>query len=318
MPPMIEAHNLRRTFKTKTAQIEAVAGVDLLVEQGAIAGLLGPNGAGKSTLMRILVTLLRPSSGTASVAGHDLLRHRGEVRKRIGYVAQGHASDPAVSGRSELVFQARAFGVSKTEAHARAESLLEQFDITGPADRPTGSWSGGQRRRLDIALALCHSPELLVLDEPTTGLDPQSRAHLWDEIRRLRAGGVTIMLTTHYLEEADALCDRLTILDHGRVVAEDTPDELKRRIAGDVVTVDVEGPSEVALSLLRRQPFVRSAAAEDGQLRLYVDRGDTALPALLRLLDRAGLAPISLSLSKPSLDDVFLQQTGRSLRDTDA
>ncbi|MGH2585992.1 MAG: ATP-binding cassette domain-containing protein [Dehalococcoidia bacterium] len=313
---MIETHALRRSFTVGTASIEAVAGVDLHVEPGMIAGLLGPNGAGKSTLMRMLVTLLSPTSGTATVAGHDLLREQGEVRKRIGYVAQGGGSDPMVSGRDELVFQSRAHGLPRAEAHARAASLLEQFDLTASADRPTGGWSGGQRRRLDIALALCHQPMLLILDEPTTGLDPQSRARLWDEIRRLRDGGVTILLTTHYLEEADALCDRLTILDHGRVVAEDTPAELKRRIAGDAITVAVDGKSEAALMLLCRQPFVRSAAAEGERVRLYVDHGESALPAVLRLLDGAGLAPTALSLSRPSLDDVFLQQTGRSLRDS--
>ncbi len=183
------------------------------------------------------------------------------------------------------------------------------------ADRRTGTYSGGQRRRLDIGLGLIHGPQALFLDEPTTGLDPQSRARLWDEVRRLRDGGTTVFLTTHYLEEADALCDRLAIIDHGRIVAEGTPDQLKRQIAGDIVTLGIAGDPQVALDLLGCQPFVRETGSEDGALRLYVDRGETAMPAILRLLDGAGLELRTISLTRPSLDDVFLRQTGRSLRE---
>jgi ABC-2 type transport system ATP-binding protein len=312
---MIETSGLRRMFHTKQGEVEAVAGVDLHVAAGEIVGLLGPNGAGKTTTMRMLVTLLKPSGGTAVVAGFDLAQEAAAVRTRVGYVAQGGGSDPTVSGRREIVFQGRAYGMTKADAHDRAADLLERFDLTGPADRPTGTWSGGQRRRLDLAIGLVHRPRLVFLDEPTTGLDPQSRANLWDEIRMLRDHGTTVLLTTHYLEEADALCDRLTIVDHGRVVVEGTPDALKRQIAGDVVTIGMDGDGTAALSLLEGEPYVRSAAKEDGVIRLYVDRGETATPAILRLLDRAGAPPASLSLSRPSLDDVFLQQTGRSLRD---
>jgi ABC-2 type transport system ATP-binding protein len=311
---MIQTTSLRRTFRAKQGEVVAVDGVDLEVATGEIVGLLGPNGAGKTTTMRMLVTLLPPTGGDAVVAGFDLRTQPAEVRRRIGYVAQGGGTDPTVSGRSELVIQGRIFGLSKTQARDRAADLLDRFELGACADRPTGTWSGGQRRRLDLAVGLVHRPRLIFLDEPTTGLDPQSRANLWDEIRMVRDHGATILLTTHYLEEADALCDRLTIVDHGRVVAEGTPDELKRQIAGDVVAVGVADPA-AALALLEGEPFVRSVSKEDGVVRLYVDRGETAMPAIMRLLDGAGLPPMSLAFTRPSLDDVFLQQTGRSLRD---
>jgi ABC-2 type transport system ATP-binding protein len=204
--------------------------------------------------------------------------------------------------------------VARSASAARPE-LLKALELLACADRPTGTWSGGQRRRLDVALGLVHRPVLLFLDEPTTGLDPQGRARMWDEVRRLRAGGTTVFLTTHYLEEADALCDRVAIIDHGRVVAEGTPDELKRQVSGDVVRLGVEGDPAVALELLAGQPFVREADVADGGVRLAVERGEAALPAILRLLDGAALELRSIALARPSLDDVFLRQTGRSLRD---
>ena len=313
---MIQTEGLRRVFHSRKGDVVAVAGVDLQAAEGEIVGFLGPNGAGKTTTIRMLVTLLPPTAGIATVAGADLLRQPGEVRRRIGYVAQGGGSDPTVTGRSELVLQARLFGAGRSGARAAADRLIERFDLTACADRPSGTWSGGQRRRLDLALGLVHRPKLVFLDEPTTGLDPQSRANLWDEIRDLRWNGTTVLLTTHYLEEADALCDRLAILDGGRIVAAGTPDELKRQIAGDVVTVVVDGEDGPdALKLLAAEPFVRDASLTDGEVRLYVEQGETATPTVLRLLDRAGLATHSLSLHRPSLDDVFLQQTGRSLRD---
>ena len=311
---MIETHQLRRTFKSRRADVEAVAGVDLCVESGEIFGFLGPNGAGKTTTLRMLATLLPPTSGEATVAGCDLRREPDGVRRRIGYVGQAGGTDPAVTGRRELEFQARLYGLNAGEARRRAAELLDLLELEAAADRRTGSYSGGQRQRLHIAMGLIHQPILLFLDEPTTGLDPQSRARMWDEVRRLRERGTTIFLTTHYLEEADALCDRLAIIDHGRIQAEGTPDELKRQIAGDLVTVGV-GDGERALAVLRDQPFVREASAEDGLVRLRVDRGEQAMPAVLRLLDGAGLELRTLSLSRPSLDDVFLRQTGRSLRE---
>jgi len=311
----IEARELRRTFRTRQGPVEAVAGVDLDVEAGSVFGFLGPNGAGKTTTLRILATLLPPSAGGATVAGCDLRGEPARVRRRIGYVGQRSGADPAVTGRSELVFQGRLYGLGREQSGRRAAELLAALELEGCADRPTATWSGGQRRRLDVALGLVHKPVLLFLDEPTTGLDPQGRARMWDEVRGLRAAGTTVFLTTHYLEEADALCDRVAIIDHGRIVAEGAPDELKRQVSGDVVRLGVAGDPAIALELLAAQPFVREAQVSDGGVRLSVERGDAALPAILRLLDGASLELRSIALARPSLDDVFLRQTGRSLRD---
>jgi ABC-2 type transport system ATP-binding protein len=312
---MVETTGLRKTFTGRRGTVEAVRGVDLHVAAGEIFGFLGPNGAGKTTTLRMLATLLEPTDGTATVAGADLRRHPGYVRERIGYVAQGGGSDPGMTGRGELVIQGRLFGLGRRAADARAAEVLAALDLADAADRTVGTYSGGMRRRLDIGIGMVNRPQLLFLDEPTTGLDPQARAHLWEEIRRLRDGGTTVFLTTHYLEEADALCDRLAIIDHGRIVAQGTPIDLKREIAGDVVTFGLNGSSEAALSLLRAAPRVREADAAGGLVRLYVEDGESALPDLLRALDGAGLQPTSISLHRPSLDDVFLHQTGRSLRD---
>jgi ABC-2 type transport system ATP-binding protein len=312
--PVILSRDLRRTFG-KHAEIEAVAGVDLTVAPGSIFGFLGPNGAGKTTTLRILATLLPPSGGEARVMGFDVARSPEEVRRRIGYVAQTGGSDPRMSGRGELVMQGRLFGLSGPAAHGRAIELLDAFELTDAADRATGGYSGGMRRRLDVAIGMVHRPGVLFLDEPTTGLDPQARARMWDEVRRLRAEGTTVFLTTHYLDEADALCDRLAIIDHGRIVAAGTAAELKRAVAGDVLTIGVEGTGELVSQLLAGQPFVREVGYADGVVRLYVDDGERSLPLVLRILDVHGLAPQALALYRPSLDDVFLRQTGRSLRD---
>jgi ABC-2 type transport system ATP-binding protein len=313
---MIETHALRRTFKARKNTVEAVAGVDLSVKEGETFGFLGPNGAGKTTTLRMLSTLLPPTSGEATVVGVDLLRSPAKVRLQIGYVSQEGGSFADITGRMELVIQGRLYGMSRKEAERRATVMLASLELEECADRATKTYSGGQKRRLDVGIGLMHQPRLLFLDEPTTGLDPQSRARMWDEVRTLRDSGTTVFLTTHYLEEADALCDRIAIIDHGRIVAEGTPDALKRQVAGDVVVVGVDGASDQALQLLRAQSFVREANLDDGVLRLYVDRGETAMPQIIRLLDTAGLGLTSLSLNRPSLDDVFLRQTGRSLRET--
>ncbi len=315
---MIETIGLGKTFKSRRGPVEAVRGVDLVVEAGEIFGFLGPNGAGKTTTLRMLATLLRPSFGQATVVGLDLVAQPQEVRRRIGYVGQHGGTDPTMTTWQELVIQGRVHGMDRSAAQARAKWAVDAFDLSECANRQTGTYSGGQRRRLDLALGLMHSPRLVFLDEPTTGLDPQSRANLWEQVRRLREEGMTIFLTTHYLDEADALCDRLAIIDHGRVAAEGTPEELKRQIAGDVVTIAVDGDQRAARKLLAEQQFVRQV--EEGAelaetIRLYVDDGESALPHLMRLLDAKGLRLKTISLERPSLDDVFLRKTGRSLRD---
>jgi ABC-2 type transport system ATP-binding protein len=315
---VIEAHGLRRTFRTRRGEVEAVAGIDLEVGGGLIFGFLGPNGAGKTTTLRMLATLLTPTAGTALIAGFDLRREPQRVRERIGYVGQSGGTDRSVTGRAELVFQSRLYGLSASDARRRTTELLAAFELGICADRTTATYSGGQRRRLDIALGLVHRPALLFLDEPTTGLDPQSRARMWDEVRGLRESGTTIFLTTHYLEEADALCDRVAIIDRGRIVASGTPDELKQAVAGDVVTLGVQGDPQAALQLLLSRPFVRAhdlIPPGSSSLRIYVDRGETAMPTIFRILDQGGVTLQTISLSRPSLDDVFLRQTGRSLRE---
>ncbi|MGO8686858.1 MAG: ATP-binding cassette domain-containing protein [Candidatus Dormibacteria bacterium] len=315
---MIHTRQLRRTFRGRRSTVEAVAGVDLDVEGGQTFGFLGPNGAGKTTTLRMLSTLLPVTSGRATVAGCDLLREPGRVRERIGYVSQEGSSYAEVTGRRELVMQGCLYGMSTADARTRAAELLETLELADCGDRKTRTYSGGQKRRLDVGIGLMHLPQLLFLDEPTTGLDPQSRARMWDEVRRLRESGTTVFLTTHYLEEADALCDRIAIIDHGKIVAEGTPEELKRQVAGDIVLVGTDGPTAPARAILEGQPFIRELTEEDGALRLYVDRGETATPQIIRLLDGAGITLSTLSLHRPSLDDVFFRQTGRSLRETAA
>src|SRR5450759_3854451 len=318
MEAVIETRGLRRVFKSRKRAVAAVAGVDLTVQPGEICGFLGPNGAGKTTTLRMLATLLPPSGGAAMVAGCDLLKQQDRVRERIGYVGQAGGADREIMGRTELVFQGRLYGMPLSAAKKRAAELITMLELETCADRKAGTYSGGQKRRLDIGLGLVHDPQLLFLDEPTTGLDPQSRARVWDDVRRMHDRGTTVFLTTHYLDEADALCDRIAIIDHGKIVAEGTPEELKREVAGDLVTVSVTGAHQSALDLLKGQPFVREATTEDGLIRLYVDRGETAMPSILRLLDSAGMQLLTIGLQRPSLDDVFLRKTGRSLRETAA
>ena len=315
---IIETVGLRKTFGGRGGHVEAVAGVDLKVASGDIFGFLGPNGAGKTTTLRILATLLPPTTGTARVAGFDVARQAREVRTRIGYVAQSGGSYRESTGREELVIQGRLFGMSKVDAGRRATEILEALDLSDAGNRTCKTYSGGMRRRLNIGIGMVHRPALLFLDEPTTGLDPQARARLWEEIRKLRETGTTVFLTTHYLEEADALCDHLAIIDHGKIVAEGSPDELKREIAGDVLTIGVNGDCDRVVALMAAQPFVREAGLEEGLVRLYVDKGEEAVPQVLRLLDSHGLAPSTMNLHRPSLDDVFLKKTGRSLRETAA
>jgi ABC-2 type transport system ATP-binding protein len=313
---MIQTIGLRKSFRARKATVDAVRGVDLSVGKGEIFGFLGPNGAGKTTTLRMLATLIRPDGGEATIAGADLRRNPGQVRRRIGYVAQGGSTWDAVTAREELVMHARMYGIAKADARRRAARAIESFQLTDFADRKCQTYSGGQRRRVDVALGVIHAPDVIFLDEPTTGLDPQSRAHMWDEVRRLRAEGMTVFITTHYLDEADALCDRIAIMDHGEIVAEGTPDDLKREVSGDVVTVGVPGGTEQAAKLLDSQPYVRRLEASGDSVRLVVDTGATAMPQILRTLDGAGVRLDSIELHRPSLDDVFLTKTGRSLRES--
>jgi ABC-2 type transport system ATP-binding protein len=315
---MIETVGLGKTFQGRRGRVDAVHGVDLAVRAGEIFGLIGPNGAGKTTTLRMLATLLAPSSGRASVAGADLFREPHEVRRRIGYVGQSGGTDPQMTARQELVIQGRVYGMNKADAMARAAASIDTFELGDFADRPSGTYSGGQRRRLDLAVGLVHGPRLVLLDEPTVALDPQSRAHLWDWVRRLRDEGTTVLLTTHYLDEADSLSDRVAIIDHGRIVTHGTPSELKRQIAGDVVVVGaVGGDPAVIRRLLAGLPCVREAeeTTEPEVTRLYVQDGEESMAQILKLLDANGFSLKSISLTRPSLDDVFLRQTGRSLRD---
>ncbi|MBG0567033.1 ATP-binding cassette domain-containing protein [Actinoplanes aureus] len=311
----VDARGLRKTYRSGKTARNAVDGLDLLVEPGEIVGFLGPNGAGKTTTLRMLATLLRPDAGTALVAGLDLGADPAGVRRRIGYVAQGGSTWYEATGREELILQSRLYGYPRAEAAGRAAAAIEAFELTDCADRRCKTYSGGQRRRVDVALGVIHRPQLLFLDEPTTGLDPQSRARMWDEVRRLRAEGMTVLLTTHYLEEADALCDRVAIIDHGRIVADGSPAELKRAISGEVVSVGLNGAAQAAAGLLDGQPYVRRVETGGDRLRLYVDAAAGAVPLILRTLEHAGLQPASVELHRPSLDDVFLAKTGRSLRD---
>jgi ABC-2 type transport system ATP-binding protein len=314
---MIKARGLTRTFKTRDATIEAVCGIDFDVAAGEIVGLLGPNGAGKTTTQRMLATLLLPTAGEAEVAGCDLRRDPIGVRRQLGYVSQTGGTNPAAKVDEELVTQAELYGLSRATGRARAKQLRDLLDLTDLGDRLIKTLSGGQRRRLDIALGLVHEPKLVFLDEPSTGLDPQTRANLWTHIRTLRdRDRATILLTTHYLEEADALCDRILIIDQGKIVATGTPTELKRRISGDVVTFELPEPDiSRATALLGTVEEARDVTAVDGGLRITVDNGESQALPLMRALDAAGIKVGALSIRHPSLDDVFLTLTGRSLRD---
>ncbi len=315
---VIVAVGLHKSFKVRGKEIEAVRGIDFAVAKGEICGFLGPNGAGKTTTLRMLTTLLTIDTGQAWVAGLDVAREATRVRERTGYVSQLGGADELATGRENLVLQGRLYGRDKVEVARRVEEVLTVLDLAGIADRRAKTYSGGQRRRLDVALGIVHQPQVLFLDEPSTGLDPQNRAHLWEHVRRLRDAGTTIFLTTHYLEEADVLCDRVMIVDYGRVVADGAPRDLKRDVSGDSVVLTFRQSDhglQRALSVVSDLGFVREATAKGEQLHLYVEDGTKALPELIRQLDAGGVGIAAINLSEPSLDDVFLTKTGRSLRD---
>jgi ABC-2 type transport system ATP-binding protein len=307
--PAIDAKGLERTF---AGDIRAVAGVDLEVAEGEIYAFLGPNGAGKTTTVRMLTTLLRPTAGSATVAGHDVVSDPAAVRRAIGVALQEAALDPLMTGRELIRLQATLHGLPRDEGRRRADALLERVDLVGAADRQIGTYSGGMRRRLDLASALVHEPPVLFLDEPTTGLDPVSRRAIWREVSDLNREGTTVFLTTQYLEEADQLADRVGIIDFGRIVAEDTPGRLKEQIGRPHLEITLmDGAAERAEEVVAR--FGRPLPRRDEIVLIEVERGAAEIAPVVRALDEAGLAVESLDLVEPSLDDVFLAKTGHHL-----
>jgi ABC-2 type transport system ATP-binding protein len=309
----VEISELRKSFHVKGKTVEAVRGVDLTVAEGEIFGLLGPNGAGKTTTLRILTTLLPADAGTAFVAGADVRRDPVLVRRRIGYVGQRGGADAGATGRENLLLAGRLYGLSAVAAGSRCAELTEVFELGELVDRAVRTYSGGQRRRLEVALGIMHRPRVLFLDEPTTGLDPQNRANLWSLLRSLRDAGTTVFLTTHYLDEADQLSDRVAIVDHGQVIALGSPDELKRRYS---VTPDVAPSTLDAIAgELAEAVSAGSEVIERGAIRLTVKDTTSAMATVFGLLAARGVSALDASVGRPSLDDVFLRETGRSLRD---
>ncbi|MFI7645037.1 ATP-binding cassette domain-containing protein [Micromonospora sp. NPDC049460] len=307
--PAIEAEGLRKRY----GDTEALAGLDLTVPAGTVCGLLGRNGAGKTTAVRVLTTLLRPDAGTARVAGADVRRHPDRVRARIGLVGQHAAVDEVLSGRQNLVLFGRLHHLGGARARVRATELLARFDLTDAADRPAGTYSGGMRRRLDLAASLVLDPPVLFLDEPTTGLDPRARAQVWDAVRGLVADGTTVLLTTQYLEEADQLADSVRVVDAGRVIADGTPDELKAALGGDRVDVvlsradELDRAARAVGAAVAARPHVDPAAL---RVSVPVSGRVAALAAVLRALDDAGLTAADIAVRRPTLDEVFLKLTG--------
>jgi ABC-2 type transport system ATP-binding protein len=315
---MIRADGLRKTFKAGKETIEAVRDVSFDVAAGELVALLGPNGAGKSTTLRMLTTLLPPTAGSVHIAGHDATREPGRVREVIGYVGQKNASGEDHRIREELITQGRCYGLKTRHARHRADEVLEVLDIGGLASRIPGTLSGGQRRRVDIALGLMHNPRVLFLDEPSTGLDPQSRAGLWEQIQLLRREhGITILLTTHYLDEADHMAEHIVIVDHGEVIANGTADALKAELAGDWMHITTDTDAAPAATRLAGQMAGVSEVATDGQrVSVRITDAEAALPAFLRLLDHDNITVTRASVQRPSLDDVFLNLTGRRLQES--
>lgn len=317
----IEITDLRKSFAVKAKgrmiKVEAVRGVTLEVKRGEIFGFLGPNGAGKTTALRMLTTLLPIDGGKGAICGYDLVSQPQEIRRHIGYGSQLGGADWEATGRENLILAGRLYGMKRHAAQQRVEELLAVFELAGLADRVVRTYSGGQRRRLEVALGMINRPEVLFLDEPTTGLDPQNRANLWEQIRKLQEGGTTIFLTTHYLDEADALSDRLAIMDCGSIVAEGTPQELKEQISGDVIQIRLaNGRTQQVKELLDKESFIHEIRLEGENIYLYARNGAQVLPPIFAMLEAAGVQTQSVSIATPSLDDVFLKQTGRLLRDT--
>ncbi|MGE3285204.1 MAG: ATP-binding cassette domain-containing protein [Pseudonocardia sp.] len=312
---MIETRDLVKDFPTGRRTVHAVRGISLRIDPGELVAVLGPNGAGKTTTMRMLTTLIAPTSGGATVAGCDVVADPAGVRRRIGYVGQGNGAGHNQRARDELDTQGRIYGLSRREARRRSGELLAAFDLAEPADRKVSALSGGQRRRLDVAIGLVHAPSLLFLDEPSTGLDPQNRANLWDHIARMRAEhGMTIVLTTHYMDEADTMAERVVVVDRGQVIADDTADALKAKLAGDRIEVTAADPAALA-RLVANLPGARDVTVTGERVHARVADGPSALPELLRAAGELRVA--TAQVHRPTLDDVFLTLTGRSLREAD-
>jgi ABC-2 type transport system ATP-binding protein len=317
MDNAIEARSLVKTYR---GNVRALDGVSLAAAPGTVFGLLGPNGAGKSTAVKIMTTLSRPDSGEAWVAGHDVVRQPARVRLAIGVVAQKSGLDLQATGRENLVLQGRIYGMPGADARARAKDLVDRFGLTDAANRPARTYSGGMQRKLDVAVGLMHRPQVLFLDEPTTGLDPEARADMWREISRLAGDeGLTILMTTHYLEEADELASRLAIVDRGKVVAEGTPEQLKGEMRGDAIIVELveqELDGEVRRAI-DHVPDLHDVALDVRALRARTDSGARAVPAILGALEAAGIKVASVTVSRPSLDDVYLRYAGRAFSEAD-
>ena len=327
----IEATDLVKTYATGRGKngkngkngrraVQALDGLSLTVRQGEVFGLLGPNGAGKSTTVKILSTLAKPDAGTAVVAGHDVARHPNAVRRAIGLISQRSSSAPMMTGRESVLLAARIHGIARHEARVRADELLDRFGLTDAADRLTKTYSGGMLRKLDVAVGLVARPTVLFLDEPTTGLDPEARAQMWDEIAHLAAvEQLSVLLTTHYLDEADHLADRLAIVDHGRIVAEGTPDQLKSRIGGDSVVIEVADHSAgtVAAQRLSTIDELDDITHEGQAVRARTSSAAGTIPVVLAALEQAGVEVTSATVSRPTLDDVYLHYAGRSFEGVD-
>jgi ABC-2 type transport system ATP-binding protein len=315
--PALEVKSLRKSYP---GEVLALDGLDLTVPSGTVFGLLGPNGAGKTTAVKILATLSRPDDGAAVVAGIDVLTDPVTVRRLVGYVSQRSGADAHATGTENLILQARVHDIDRHEARRISARLMDRFGLAESADRVVKTWSGGMRRRLDIALAMVHSPKVLLLDEPTTGLDPEIRADLWTEIRRLRdEDGVTVLLTTHYLEEADQLADSIAIVDHGKVVAEGTPSQLKDGMKGDGLHIELTGSdmANPAIQILDGEPGLRGLVAEGRTVHARAERGAEAVPRVITALNAAGIEVAAVTVSRPSLDDVFLAHAGRRYASTE-
>jgi len=320
---MIHARGLVQTFHTgqgkQKKEVHAVRGVDLDVAEGEVVGFLGPNGAGKTTTLRILTTLLKPTAGTATVAGYDVATEPVQVRRSIGYCSQVGSTFSGAYAGDEVVDHGMLYGMSKKDAVRSGQELFERLDLDGLWRRMPKNMSGGQKRRLDIVMGLIHNPRLVFLDEPTTGLDPQARMNLWQHISDLRAKhGSTVFLTTHYLDEADALADRIIIIDKGEIVASDTADNLKAAVAGDLVDLEVGDDQQLAIARDKLGSISESIETDGNHVRGRVARAGKAVPGLLRDLEASGVSLESIEVARATLDDVFLNLTGRSLRDAQA